>query len=159
MSFRYKKVAVGGTFDHVHAGHKALLRMAFESGESIVIGVTSDNLVKKLGKIVERRFDKRVEMLKSFLNSFFPNRRYEIHKLDDYFGPVITDGDIDAIVVSDETFSRAREANELRKAKGFKPLKIMIVDIVKADDGLPISSTRIRNKEIDEEGHRIKQKT
>ncbi|MCP8307468.1 MAG: pantetheine-phosphate adenylyltransferase [archaeon] len=158
MNFKYKRVAVGGTFDHFHIGHKALLRTTFESGESVMIGVSSDGFAKKLGKGLDQKFDVRVERLKNFLNSSFPNRRYEINSLEDHFGPVIIDRDIDAIVVSEETLSKAKEANELRKAKRLKPLKIILIDTVLADDGLPVSSTRIRNKEIDEEGHKIKQK-
>lgn len=155
MSFKYKKVAVGGTFDHFHIGHKALLRVAFESSESVVIGVSSDAFAKKLGKETVQEFSVRVERLKDFLNSNFPNRRYEIHSLEDHFGPIVVDGDIDAIVVSEETLSKAKQANELRRTKGFKPLKIILIDTVLADDRLPVSSTRIRNKEIDEEGHKI----
>jgi len=156
MSFKCKKVAVGGTFDHLHIGHKALLKTAFESGESALIGVSSDDFAKKLGKGLDQKFEVRVKRLKNFLDSIFPNRRYEIHSLNDHFGPIIIDKNIDAIVVSEETLSRANEANELRKAKGFKPLKVILIDTVFADDRLPLSSTRIRNKEIDEEGHKIR---
>ncbi|MCP8313496.1 MAG: pantetheine-phosphate adenylyltransferase [archaeon] len=156
MSFKHKRVAVGGTFDHLHIGHKALLKTAFESGESVVIGVSSDDFAKKLGKGIKQKFSNRVEKLKNFLNSIFPNRRYEIHTLNDHFGPIIIDKDIDAIVVSEETLSKAKEANELRKAKGLKLLKIILIDTVMAEDGLQVSSTRIRNKEIDEEGHKIR---
>jgi pantetheine-phosphate adenylyltransferase len=156
MSLKCKKVAVGGTFDHFHIGHKALLRTAFEYGESVVIGVSSDAFAKRLGKDIVQEFTVRVERLKDFLNSNFPNRRYEIHSLEDYFGPIIDDEDIDAIVVSEETLSRAKQANELRRIKGFEPMKIILIDTVLADDKLPVSSTRIRNKEIDEEGHKIR---
>lgn len=156
MNFKCKRVAVGGTFDNLHIGHKALLRAAFEHGESVVIGVSSDTFSKKLGKENVQEFSVRVERLKNFLNSSFPNRRYEIHSLEDHFGPILIDKSIDAIAVSEETLSKANEANELRKAKGLKPLEIILIDTVLADDGLPVSSTRIRNKEIDEEGHKIK---
>jgi len=156
MNFKYKRVAVGGTFDYFHIGHKALLKIAFDSGVSVVIGVSSDDFAKKLGKGIKQKFQDRVERLKNFLSSNYLDRKHEIHPLNDHFGPIIVDKDIEAIVVSEETLDKAKEANQLRKAKGFKPLKIIKIDTVLADDGLPVSSTRIRNKEIDEEGHKTK---
>ncbi|MCP8308936.1 MAG: hypothetical protein H3Z54_09625 [archaeon] len=44
----------------------------------------------------------------------------------------------------------------MRKARRLKPLKIIIIKMVLVDDELPISSTRIRHREIDEEGHKIR---
>ena len=41
-SKKYKKVAVGGTFDKFHDEHKKLLSTAFEIGDYIEIGVTSN---------------------------------------------------------------------------------------------------------------------
>ena len=42
---KFKKVAVGGTFDELHSGHKALINKAFEVGEKVVIGLSSGEFV------------------------------------------------------------------------------------------------------------------
>ena len=41
---RYPVVALGGTFDHLHAGHKILLSMAaWIAARKIIVGVTGKN--------------------------------------------------------------------------------------------------------------------
>ncbi|QSL66482.1 hypothetical protein MERGE_000862 [Pneumocystis wakefieldiae] len=58
-SFGYKYVAVGGTFDHLHAGHKILLAMsAWISEENVVCGVTDKVLLKnkKYAELIEPNF-------------------------------------------------------------------------------------------------------
>lgn len=149
---KFKVVATGGTFDHLHKGHEALLRKSFEVGDVVIIGVSSDEFAKKQGKKIDFDYGKRVAELRKFIDTNFPGRKYEIAKLDDYFGPGISSPDVEAIVVSPETVKRVEIANELRREKGFGPLNVIVIDYVLAEDGKPISSTRIRNKEIDREG-------
>lgn len=154
---RYKTVATGGTFDHIHSGHIALLTKSFEVGERVVIGVTSDAFALKEGKRPDQKYEERVHALESIIRTKFPNRTYLIAKLDDYFGPGIASSEVRAIVVSKETASRVSIANALREAKGYPPLEVVSVDYVLAEDSKPISSTRIRKGEIDEEGRLVKQ--
>jgi phosphopantetheine adenylyltransferase len=45
VSHHFEKVAVGGTWDHLHAGHKILLTMtAFISRHEVVCGVTGKHV-------------------------------------------------------------------------------------------------------------------
>lgn len=150
---KYKVVATGGTFDHIHRGHEALLSRSFEVGEKVVIGVTSDAFASlREGKAPDGDYAERVEKLEGLIRKRFPGRKYIIVKLDDYFGPGIASPEVEAIVVSNETSSRIPIANALRAKKGYPPLKVVVVDFVLAEDSKPISSTRIRHREIDEEG-------
>ena len=72
--------------------------------------------------------------------------------LEDPFGTTIYEADFDAIVVSEETEPNAVKINEIRVSKGMNPLDIVIVSFVLAEDGNPISSTRIRRGEINKNG-------
>jgi len=149
---KYKMVATGGTFDHLHRGHVALLTRSFEVGEVVVIGVTSDVFARKEGKSPDQSYAARLRALRAFISNNFPGRKYVIAKLDDFFGPGIAAPDVQAIVVSRETAKRVGIANALRKEKGYPPLETVVVDLVLGEDSEPISSTRIRKGEIDTEG-------
>ena len=149
-SKRYNKVAVGGTFDKFHDGHKKLLSTAFEIGDEIEIGVTSDAFGGLKGDI-----DSCKERM-SNLKSFFSNKsNFVVVPLEDPYGTTIYDADFEAIVVSKETEPTAFKINEIRVSKGMKPLDIVVVSFVLAYDGNPISSTRIRSGEINQKGNFI----
>ena len=78
---RHYSVAVGGTFDHLHAGHKLLLTMAvlvLEPGtrsevrrnRTLTIGITGDELLKKKQFAdVLQSWDKRQACVRQFLLS------------------------------------------------------------------------------------------
>ena len=149
---KYSKVATGGTFDGIHAGHRRLLERSFELGAEVVIGLTSDEFARKEGKATKRPYAEREAELEAFVKRRFPGRRYTIAKLDDFFGPGIASRDVQALVASPETGKRVGLANALRAERGFPPLELVTIDWVEAEDGRPISSTRIRKGEIDEDG-------
>lgn len=149
---KYKVVATGGTFDHIHRGHEALLSKSFEIGQKVLIGVTSDAFAARQGKTLDQGYQERVKHLVALLHREFPGRAYVIAKLDDYFGPGIESPEVGAIVVTKETSARVPIANALRAKRGRSPLKVVIIDYVMAEDARPVSSTRIRRHEIDEQG-------
>ena len=141
----YKKVAVGGSFDVLHVGHRALLDKAFDVSEYVLIGLTSNKMAGKDAAA----YEKRKRGLEDFLEH---ERQYHIVELNDPLGDAVRDRGIDAIVVSEETVPRALEINELREKKGFKALEILSVPLVLTEDGRPISSTGMKRGEIDREG-------
>ncbi len=152
MKPRCRTVTLGGTFDRLHKGHQALIAKAFESGECVLIGVTTDEFAARLGKSPDHNFQSRVEQLMAYLDRTFPRRDYQIVPLNDYFAPETYCSDVEAIIVTQETAPRVDEFNGKRRSLGIKLLKPIIVEKVLAEDGKPISSTRIRRGEIDEEG-------
>lgn len=144
-----KKVVIGGTFDILHKGHKALLAKAFELGE-LKIGLTSDQFAKSLKKREINDFKIRKKNLKDFIENNF-RKRVKIVKIDDIFGPTLKE-DFDFIVVSPETYQNALKINQKRKKLKKVPIKIVKINFVLADDGKPISCTRILKGEIDRNG-------
>jgi len=149
---KYSMVATGGTFDPLHAGHKQLLAKSFEMGDVVVIGLTSDEFARREGKFPSRPYEQREADLDAYIMEMFPGRRYTVAKLDDFFGPGIASKDVEALVASPETGKRVSLANDLRAKRGYPPLELVVVDWVVAEDGKPISSTRVRAGEIDGDG-------
>jgi pantetheine-phosphate adenylyltransferase len=154
---KFRIVAVGGTFDELHRGHRVLLMKAFEIGEHVMVGLCSDEFAGKLSKPhVTAPYEERLKELKTFLNNSGLSGRAEIIPLNDPFGPTLTESGIEALVVSEETRPTALEINEKRHKAKLPPLKIVTINMVPAYNRAPISTTRIRRGEIDREGHLLK---
>ncbi len=146
---KFRKVAVGGTFDELHKGHKTLLLKAFEIGERVVIGLCTDEFVKKMGKPhVTASYEERLKELQAFLKALGLSDRAEIVPLNDPYGSTLTDTRIQALVVSEEKRSEAQ----------LPALAIVTISMVPAENCAPISTTRIREGEIDREGRLLKRK-
>ena len=146
-------VAMGGTFDAIHSGHMALLNKAFSISSKVIIGLSSDQLATKKGKNLVNDYSKRLSLLKSVIEKNFPNSSYEISKLENDFGPAIIEGSVKALVVSEETSNKGLLLNDLRAERNLSPVKIVVVPMVLAEDGKAISTTRIKNSEIDSSGN------
>ncbi len=157
MAKKQKAVAVGGTFDKLHKGHKTLLTKAFEIGDHVLIGLCSEEFVQKLCKShPTASYAHRLKDLTAFLQRENFLKRAEIVPLYDPYGPAATLARIGALIVSKETEHTAFEVNRKRTAAKLRPLQIIVVDLVAADNELPISTTRIYRGEIDREGRLLK---
>ena len=150
---KYSLVAMGGTFDIIHKGHLALLSSAFEISDKVIIGLTSNELAAKKGKTPNNDYKKRFENLTSLISKEFQNHSFQISKLDDDFGPAVLEKGVEALVVSGETSNQGNVLNELREKKKLPSVQIITVSMILAKDGERISTTRIKNSEIDTEGN------
>jgi pantetheine-phosphate adenylyltransferase len=150
------KVAIGGTFDPIHDGHRALLGKALELGDEVVVGLTSDELAPKTRPKPReiRPFEKRRDALLEELDRLDERGRdYRVERLEDPYGVASEDPSFDALVVSPETEKGGEKINEIRRERGYDPLEVVVVPHVMAEDGKPISSTRVVEGVIDTEGN------
>ena len=144
---------MGGTFDIIHRGHLTLLSTAFEISEKVIIGLTSDEFVQKKGKNPIHKYDERLKNLTSIIFKKFPNSYFEISQLNNDFGPAVLQKEVQALVVSDETKNQGDILNKLRSERNLSPVEVIVVPMSLAKDGERISTTRIKNSEIDSEGN------
>ncbi|MCJ7479034.1 MAG: pantetheine-phosphate adenylyltransferase [Candidatus Nanohaloarchaeota archaeon QJJ-7] len=148
---RFGEVIVGGSWEFLHAGHRSIILEAFSRGENVEIGITSDSYLEdKLETTEFEGFEERKAGLESFLEMFRLQERAELFEIDDFRGRAVEEGE--AIIVTDETRDSAERINKERKEEGREPLRILEVPLVDAESGGTISSSRIRNGEIDRDG-------
>lgn len=159
---------LGGTFTPIHNGHRALLHSAFQTASHdgagdghVIVALTATEVAEQtrsdpahaemLGSFDERR-DALAGELERTSEAY--SASFEILELVDTYGPAATRTDVDALVVSPEAKAqrRAYELNTVRRENGLRPLEIHTPPFVVAEDGRRISSTRIRNGEIDVHG-------
>jgi len=149
-------VALGGTFDPVHDGHRKLFERAFELGD-VTVGLTSDELAPETRHVERyvRPYDRRKRDLEAELaaRAETHGREFAVRELSEPTG-IAVEPEFDALIVSPETRDGGERINEIRRQRGHDPLDIVVVDHVEAADGERISSTRIVAGEIDEHGNR-----
>ncbi len=152
----YSHLFLAGTFDGLHAGHRAILTRAFEEGEKVTIGLTSDAFILKFksSKFAQlAKYSKRKQALEEWLQA--QGKQAKIIPIDDPYEPAASMKDLDALIVTRENRKTGERINALRYALGVPQLTLIEVPMVAAHDGRPISSTRVRNGEIDNNGRLV----
>jgi pantetheine-phosphate adenylyltransferase len=149
---KFKSLICGGTFDHFHKGHKAFIKKALGSADSVLIGVTSDRYVQVFkSKIEIENFNIRKKAVKDYLN--FINAKAQIISINSAYDPDLEySKKYDSILATSTTKKIVDEINSKRIQNGIPELCIITSSMVLAEDGLEISSTRVRDGEIDRNG-------
>ena len=140
---------MGGTFDHLHDGHKFLLRTALKLSHNIEIGLTSQNLLKnKKAASKLEDYNTRETNLKNFICSLTDLSRVNIVEIKNWddMAKYSQDPDYEGLILSQETYSNAVKLNELREEKGLNPLVLIVIPLIKDKSNQKISSTAIREK-------------
>jgi len=138
-------VALGGTFDHLHAGHKILLSMAaWMASEKVIVGVTDDELLRnKSNKHALESITTRKERTYAFLKLFRPDLVYDVVAINDVYGPTAWDPNIQALVVSKETLPGATSIDKERSSKSLPLLKTFVIDVISS------TSERVEHEDIE----------
>lgn len=144
---------LGGSFSRLHKGHKKMITAAFDTGNKVVVGLSTDDYLKHNKAYEGYTYNRRKKALDHYLSGF--GMEYEILPLDTSSGNTTTNPMYSTIVVSRETLHVAENINRKRAENGLEPLEIISVPIVLAEDLFPLSSSRIMNGEIRSSGARI----
>lgn len=149
---KYKHIAIGGTFDLMHEGHKKFIKHAFSLAKRVTIGVTSERLVRELKGGSIQTFDQRFEAIYNFVIFHKFLSRVCVVPLDNFFGPTLDDRTIDCLLVTEDSLKGAKMINEARFRLGLKKLPVEIFPLVLGSDNKEISSGRIKNGMISSQG-------
>ncbi len=140
-----------GSFDHLHEGHKHILRTAFKIGKNVAIGLTSDAMLyNKDQRDLIQPYSERQAALEEFIKNECAPNRCSIFPINTMEGGADKMEDLEALIISDEitVVQNAFAINQMRIDNGLKRFHIIIIPMVRTPDGRPLSSTRIRSGEI-----------
>ncbi|KAI9190086.1 hypothetical protein H9P43_001519 [Blastocladiella emersonii ATCC 22665] len=150
----YAVAAVGGTFDHLHAGHRQLLSrtaLCVAPNGRLVCGLVADALLAKKAYASEMQaYAAREAAVQGFVARFAPGVVVEVVPLMDAFGPAATMSELEVLVATVETAANSHKINEERAKRGLGAIAIDLIPVIssanaeEADMGKKLSSTGIR---------------
>ncbi|KEG08473.1 pantetheine-phosphate adenylyltransferase [Trypanosoma grayi] len=144
----YRHVAVGGTFDQLHAGHKLLLTTAmFYATKTLRVGVTQEELLTKKshGAYIEP-FETRCATVSRFLSFLRRDIDVDVTGITEPSGGTDRIAEVEALVVSPETASAVGTINVTRASHGLPPMQSVEISYVDVDNDKHISSTELRRR-------------
>ncbi len=147
---KFKSVGLGGTFDHFHAGHALFLDVSSHYSDQIHVGLISDKYLDKYPKKFRKKiheYSKRVLSIVEYTK--LRKKSLAIVEIDTLGKDVkyASESDLEAIIVSQETYSGALQINKIRKSMKKPSLTIILIPFVVSEERKKLSSTQIRERD------------
>lgn len=140
----YNNGICGGTFDHLHKGHKEFLKFAFSKAKHVYITITSDIYTAQF-KPQAALFEKRKRTVEAFLQKENLLHRATILSIDDVYGISLSKIPFDALFVTPETEKSAEAVNKKRQENGLSPLHVVVFPFFTTSIGIRLSSSFVRS--------------
>lgn len=139
---KFKKIALGGTFNGLHPGHRYFLSLAKYYAKKAIIGLCSDQMVKTRKKNFRKilPFKERKRALENYFKR--TGLRSKIVEINDIYGPAIKDKEIEAILLTEETFSNGIKINKIRKKNKLKEIHYIILPYLLDKTGKKMGSKK-----------------
>lgn len=148
----YSYVAVGGTFDRLHAGHKLLLSIsALHSLDKLRVGITGPELLaKKKHAELLQSFDVRRSQVVSFLRKLRQpdDLELEIEPIHEFSGGTDRIAEIQALCASPETLPAIPKINALRRERNLPDIVPIPIYYVGGSEP-SVSSSKLRALEVE----------
>lgn len=146
-------LVLGGTFDHLHAGHKRLIQEAFLLANHVVLGLTLPemNRQKTFANLI-LPYKTRAQEIARYVRALGKFDKLEIIPIKDVFGSTLVDARLQALLVTKHTQVGASLVNRERVLRGQKPLVVHVAQLVIDQSGEILSSTRIRQGLVNRDG-------
>ncbi|HKY74127.1 MAG TPA: pantetheine-phosphate adenylyltransferase [Patescibacteria group bacterium] len=149
----YNRSVLGGTFDRLHRGHQTFLDYSLSRTKKLVIGLAQPPLFR------QKQFANHIQPYaarKHALDQFIVTRKrsddVEILPIKDIYGTTLQDLSLETIFATDQTKRGAELVNEKRISLHLPPLSIEIAPLITDEDGVHLSSTRIRGGSVNRQG-------
>ena len=139
---KFKKIALGGTFNRLHSGHRYFLSLVKYYGKQAIIGLCSDQMIKTRKKNFRKilPFKERKKALENYFKR--TGLKSKIVEINDIYGPAIKDKEIEAILLTEETFSNGIKINKIRKKNKLKELHYIILPYLLDKTGKKMGSKK-----------------
>lgn len=130
----FGNVAVAGTFNYLHSGHKLLLSAAALLSNQIFVGISSDALLKKKNnaELIEP-FEIRKAIVNQFMERFKKDAKFD-YWLVESSETGSDKKNLEALVVTKETEPGLGRFADKRKELGLAPVEAVILDVVESQD-------------------------